>query len=64
MAGKQYLINTIGPFMKQFRSIGSMEVDPTKLEEGEDLQTNIQRLTSAASELLLALTSSLDDCPL
>ena len=61
--GRQYLTNTLGPFIKQLPALGSLEVDPNKLREGETVQANMPRLKNACTTLVTSIVNSLDDCP-
>lgn len=60
--GKQYLQTTLGPFFKQLKNLGPIEVDPEKIKE-DQIASNMQKLRQAAQDLLHGIVYSLDDCP-
>ena len=62
MAGKQYLQDVLGTFLKNFK-FGSLEVDPEKIREDEDIKANMQRLIASCADLLNAIVNSIDSCP-
>ena len=63
--GLGYLKGTLGELMEQTLSnVGAYEVDTRKLQEGQDLDENWDRLKEATRCYLLAITESVDECPL
>ncbi|EGG23380.1 RasGTPase-activating protein [Cavenderia fasciculata] len=64
LIGLPYLANTIGPLIKKiYVSKKSCEIDPTKLEKGEDAKKNAKNLLSWVKKMVSAILASADQCP-
>jgi len=60
----QYLHDTVGELVKGIvTSKKSMEVDPTRLEKGDDLKKNWKLAKTVASDVLAAIFKSRDKLP-
>ncbi|KAN0045212.1 hypothetical protein ACTA71_005589 [Dictyostelium dimigraforme] len=64
LIGIPYLSQTIGPLIKKiYSSKKSCEIDPTKLEKGEDIKKNCKNLLSWVKKMTTAILSSINNCP-
>ncbi|KAM9963017.1 hypothetical protein ACTFIW_006238 [Dictyostelium discoideum] len=64
LIGIPYLSQTIGPLIKKiYSSKKSCEIDPTKLEKGEDIKKNCKNLLSWVKKMTTAILSSVNNCP-
>ncbi|EGC28522.1 hypothetical protein DICPUDRAFT_160044 [Dictyostelium purpureum] len=64
LIGIPYLAQTIGPLIKKiYSSKKSCEIDPTKLEKGEDIKKNCKNLLSWVKKMTNAILSSVNNCP-
>eukprot|EP01132_Coremiostelium_polycephalum_P005419 gene5419-6758_t len=64
LIGISYLSQTIGPLIKKiYSSKKSCEIDPTKLEKGEDIKKNCKNLMSWVKKMTTAIFSSVNNCP-
>mmetsp|Transcript_13750 Transcript_13750/g.39113 ORF Transcript_13750/g.39113 Transcript_13750/m.39113 type:complete len:661 (-) Transcript_13750:66-2048(-) len=65
LIGIPYLADTLQDLIDQvLANVGSYEVDPRKLEEGQNMDENWVRLMEAGQNCLDAITESLDACPM
>jgi len=69
MIGKPFLKRVLGSYVKEIcdnpsEGGASFEVDPSKLEPGENLQKNQQKLQATCSKFLRKIFDSLEDSPL
>ncbi|GAM25578.1 hypothetical protein SAMD00019534_087530 [Acytostelium subglobosum LB1] len=64
LIGLPYLASTIGPLIKKiYVSKKSCEIDPTKLEKGEDIKKNCRNLLSFVKKMASAIMGSAERCP-
>jgi len=64
LVGIPYLSHTIGPLIKKiYSSKKSCEIDPTKLEKGEDIKKNCKNLLSWVKKVTAAILGSINNCP-
>ncbi|KAF2069743.1 hypothetical protein CYY_008934 [Polysphondylium violaceum] len=64
LVGIPYLSQTIGPLIKKiYSSKKSCEIDPTKLEKGEDIKKNCKNLLSWVKKVTAAILGSINNCP-
>ena len=65
LIGIPYLAHTLMTLTDQvLANVGSYEVDPRKLKEGEDMDANWVRLNEISQQFLDAFTESIDACPM
>jgi hypothetical protein len=63
-SAKDYMNNSIGIFVKSIcNEPGEFEVDPTKLKEGESLETNAANLTELCNSIFVGIQQSCDEIP-
>ena len=64
LVGGTYLQSTIGKFIKDMYTYKkSCEVDPSKIEKGEDVKVNFKNLLGKISEVTKLIFDSVDQCP-
>jgi len=65
LLGAQYLHQTLSAHVNQIlREPQGYEVDTTKIQAGEDVQANMQKLQQSSQLFLDSIISTLDACPL
>ncbi|KYR02117.1 RasGTPase-activating protein [Tieghemostelium lacteum] len=64
LIGLPYLTATIGPHIKKiYSSKKSCEIDPTKIEKGEDIKKNGKNLLAWVKKITHSILSSVNHCP-
>jgi len=64
MVGYDYLLETLTPVIDEIlASKESCEVDPTRLQKGEDIKKNQKKLISHVKKVFDHIVSSIDSCP-
>jgi Ras GTPase-activating protein 3 len=60
----RYLHQTIGPLIKEIiTSKKNFEVDPTRLDKGDDIKKNWKNAKAIVTEILTAIFASCDSLP-
>lgn len=64
LVGKSYLETTLGKLIKDvYENKKSVEVDPAKIEKGEDVKANFKRLLKFVKDTTQSIFDSVDACP-
>jgi len=64
VVGMPYLHGVLTDLLIQvYEDKGSCEIDPARLEKGEDLETNVARLLGHLSRIFSAISDSIDQIP-
>jgi len=62
--GNEYLRQLLSPLISNiFLEDISMEIDPSKISEGENVESNLQNLITASQKVLDAIVASVEYCP-
>lgn len=64
MVGFDYLQETLTPLIEAvYADKESCEIDPTRLEKGEDIKKNQKRLIAFTKKFFDCISNSIDHCP-
>jgi hypothetical protein len=64
MCGYSFLYDVVHPTVEQiYNEKKGLEIDPSKLDKGEDPKKNFKRLVTVLEEFLDRLYASIDECP-